>query len=78
VDTLRQVWRGEQPVTALPETVRQQLAGLYSQVSAQNPSGFAQSEFNAARANYLLGNGPNPGPNVNDFAAANHIPMSKK
>jgi|GEM_PF-1303469 len=76
--TLKGVWRGEQPLTALPESVRQQLAGLYSRVASENPAGFAQAAFNEARAKFLLGQGPNPGPSVNEFARRMGIPVFKR
>ena len=59
-------------------SVREQCAGLYSRVASQNPAGFAQSAFNEARANFLLGRGPNPGPSVVEFAKRHGIPISKK
>jgi hypothetical protein len=76
--TLTAVWRGEQPLTALPESVRQQLARLYSRVASENPAGFAQAAFNEARAKFLLGQGPNPGPSVNEFAKRMGIPVFKR
>jgi hypothetical protein len=76
--TLQAIWRGEQPLTALPESVRQQLAGLYSRVASENPAGFAQAAFNEARAKFLLGQGPNPGPSVNDCATRMGIPKFKR
>jgi len=76
--TLKAVWRGEQPLTALPESVRQLLAGLYYRVASENPAGFAQAAFNEARAKFLLGQGPNPGPSVNEFAKLMNIPVFKR
>jgi hypothetical protein len=76
--TLKGIWRGEQPLKALPESVRQQLAGLYSRVASENPAGFAQAAFNEARAKFLLGQGPNPGPSVNEFARRMGIPVFKR
>ncbi len=75
--TLAEVWRGTQPVTALPLEVRQQLARLYSGVASENVPGFAQAAFNEARARYLLGQGPNPGPSVVEFAQRMGIPVHR-
>jgi hypothetical protein len=65
---LADIWAGNQAPSALSLEVRQQLANMYSGVAAQNQPGFAQAVFNQARADYLLGLGPNPGPSVNQFA----------
>ncbi|MGH7135391.1 MAG: hypothetical protein ACREHD_06595, partial [Pirellulales bacterium] len=75
---LRNVWRGEQSISAIPQTIRQQLAALYSRVAAQNPAGSAQAAFNQARANYLLGKGPNPGPSVVEFSRRTGIPIYRR
>lgn len=66
--TLQGIWDGANPVTDLPEDLREELAEFYSDIADRNPAGSAQAEFNYARANYLLGNGPNPGRSVNEFA----------
>jgi RHS repeat-associated protein len=73
--TLAEIWNGNQPPEALPLEVRQQLANMYSGVANRNAPGFAQSAFNQARADYLLGRGPNPGPDVNAFAKQMGIPI---
>jgi RHS repeat-associated protein len=75
---LETIWTGEQPITALPLATRQQLAGLYSRVASENPAGFAQAAFNQARADYLLGRGPNPGPSVVEFAQRMGIPVFRR
>ncbi len=75
---LGDVWRGTQPVTALPQTTRQQLAGLYRRVASENPAGSAQAAFNEARARYLLGEGSNPGPSVVEFAERTGIPIHRR
>jgi hypothetical protein len=77
-ETLKGLWRGHQPLSALPESVRQQLAGLYFRVASENAAGFAQASFNEARAKFLLGQGPNPGPSVNEFAKRMGIPVFKR
>jgi hypothetical protein len=76
-DALARVWRGQQPLSTLPLWLRQQLGNLYSGVAAQNAPGFAQRAFNEARARYLLGQGPNPGPSVVDFAQRMGIPVHR-
>ena len=73
--TLADIWKGTQPTAALPLDVRQQLANLYSGVASQNAPGFAQSAFNQARADFLLGQGPNPGPSVVEFSQRMGIPV---
>ena len=64
---LRRIWDGDAR-SQLPLQTREQLAQLYSSVAKSNPVGSAQSAFNQARADYLLGRGPNPGKDVNGFA----------
>ena len=76
--TLKSIWNGDQPVSALPQDVRHQLADLYSGVAKSNPAGTAQSVFNQARADYLLGKGPNPGRSVVDFAKRHNLPVNRK
>jgi hypothetical protein len=75
---LARVWRAEQPLSTLPLRLREQLAGIYSQVARANPAGYAQSAFNEARAAYLLGRGPNPGHSVNLFAERTGLPMFRR
>lgn len=75
---LDSIWRGEQPITALPLTTRQGLAGLYYRVGSETPAGCAQTAFNQARADYLLGLGPNPGPSVTEFARQMDLPMFRR
>ena len=70
--------RGEKSISELPKAVRQRLAGLYSRVAAENSPGSAQAAFNQARANYLLGKGPNPGESVVQFAERTGLPIFKR
>ena len=67
-DTLKGVWDGTTPRAALPLSVKERLAELYSDIAKKNPPGSAQSLFNQARADFLLGYGPNPGRSVTEFA----------
>jgi len=72
-DILKGIWDGGHR-SRLPLKTRQQLADYYSGVAAKNPAGSAQAAFNQARADYLLGYGPNPGRSVNAFAELFGIP----
>jgi hypothetical protein len=67
-DTLKGMWDGTTPRAALPLSVKERLAELYSDIAKKNPPGSAQSLFNQARADFLLGYGPNPGRSVTEFA----------
>ncbi len=72
-DLLPEIWKGETPVDALPMNYRQQLADMYSDVAGKYPDS-PQGALNQARADYLLGTGPNPGPNVSPFAGGGPAP----
>jgi hypothetical protein len=76
---LARIWEGE-AVSTLPSSVREQLAAMYRGVARapQNAPGSAQAAFNEARAAYLLGEGPNPGPSVNAFAERMGIPIQRR
>jgi hypothetical protein len=76
--TLERIWRGELEPSALTDTTRQAIIDFYRVVGDHNPAGSAQREYVHARADYLAGMGPNPGPNLNDFAAAHgHVKAIK-
>ena len=75
---LAEIWRGTLPPAALDDDVRRQLADLYLQAAAQMPPDSAQAVFNEARASYRMGQGPNPGPSVVDFARRNHLKIHRK
>mgnify|MGYP002624665295 CR=1 FL=1 len=72
-DILKGIWDGGHR-SRLPLKTRQQLADYFSGVAGKNPAGSAQAAFNQARADYLLGRGPNPGRSVNAFAERFGIP----
>ena len=72
-DILKGIWDGGHR-SRLPLNTRQQLADYFSGVASKNPAGSAQAAFNQARADYLLGRGPNPGRSVNPFAERFGIP----
>jgi hypothetical protein len=75
---LARVWKEQARPTALAAGVRRQLADLYRAVGDRCPQGSAQHLFQYARAAYLLGQGPNPGPSVNVFAAVHGCPKAYK
>ncbi len=66
------------PRSQLPLRTREQLAELYSGVARRNLAGSAQAAFNQARADYLLGRGPNPGRSVNEFAERFGLPKFRR
>jgi hypothetical protein len=74
---LQNLWEGA-PRSSLPLSTRQQLAEYFSNVARKNPAGSAQSFFNQARADYLLGRGPNPGKSVNEFAKRMGLQVFKR
>jgi RHS repeat-associated protein len=74
---LKNIWKGG-PRSQLPLRTREQLAEHYSGIAKRNPRDYAQSAFNQARADYLLGKGPNPGGSVNDFSERTGIPIFKR
>lgn len=74
---LQNIWEGGNR-SQLPLRTREQLAELYSGVAKSNPAGSAQSAFNQARADYLLGRGPNPGRSVNEFAERFGFPKFRR
>lgn len=65
--TLGTVWAGEVAPTVFSEATRRQLALHYLRVARANPIGSARRFFQIHRARFLMGRGPNPGPNVNEF-----------
>jgi hypothetical protein len=75
---LARVWTGEARPTALGAEDRRKLADLFRALGDLCPAGSAQHEFQYARAAYLLGDGPNPGPSVNQFGAAHGCPKAYK
>ena len=76
-NALKKIWGGF-PRSSLSLRTREQLANLYSGVANRNVPGTAQAAFNQARANYLLGGGPNPGTSVNDFAERMGLPKFRR
>jgi RHS repeat-associated protein len=76
---LDRMWRSG-PRSALPLETREALAAYYRGIgmSPANPPGYAQRAFQEARARYLLGEGINPGPNVNEFSRRTGIPIYRR
>ena len=82
---LARTWEGG-PRSALPLETREALAAHYRRVGSQlrpdgspvNPPDFAQRAFQEASARYLLGEGPNPGPDVHEFARQTGIPILRR
>jgi len=75
---LDQIWKDEAPIEALPYRLRLKLATAYMTVAKRNVDMPGQRAFNKARAKYLLGEGPNPGPRARPFAEGHGLPVGRK
>jgi RHS repeat-associated protein len=75
---LKGIWDGTVPRSRLPLKIREQMSEMFYDTAKNNLCGYAQSEFNRARGDYLLGIGSNPGRNADEYGIKHGIPKYRK
>jgi len=74
-DLMKKVFKGEKDLEILPKSVRENAANVFEQtanIPGQHEAGIA---FNRARAEFMRGQGPNPGASAPAFAKEHGVPL---